>query len=657
LLRVISLITTVIASSFLFGFSSATVATAAEATPGTPVSQASPVPATLAQTAAGAAALEDVPANSWAYAAVQQLVNDGILTGYPDGTFKGNRPMTRYEMAVAVNRAISYAEAEFEAKKAVSPEDLATLRKLTDYLDNEVKTIEAHLRALDTRVASDEKQLAATQQTAQTAATTAARAHFSAWLWDRPGVFSTNVVAVNGPIANAAAPAYGVLAPGYGAAPEGNAAVGSLGTGSGPDRQNSLITGNTNHPFNLMDFRLLLNGQLDSHFSYGSRLEDIMESNSPSGLSLTTPGFCTASYTQSGGCGVEGFTQYAETLRLNYAFIRYGSPGGVYAKVGRLNQDEGAYNPLQWAAGGNQVNGIQLGYGTSRFNAYVMGSTGSSSLTNSATAPACPINLQNCSKGSTLGLLAKADYWFPSTRTDIGATYDDYSAFQMQVWNPAAGLCTAGTTTTRVLPIGTPGGCSAYISAVQPGGGAVATPVTGAYQTVTTDVIEPSIFFAQYIGNKARPQFRAAAEMMFRVGNNPLTGTRWDGNRAFNAGITFASKGNLLYGGPVYGYGAKGSNFIDLEYYNIGLNGLSVDGGPTSAIGYQSFLWNNQQGYQSYLASVGRWLSNDVKAALVYQYFSNIPGVDIPAGSNTCPACYLKSVNMNTLNLDLMLEF
>ena len=54
---------------------------------------------------AGAASVEsftDVPKDHWSYAAVDQLVKDGILEGNGDGTFAGDRPMSRYEMAAAI---------------------------------------------------------------------------------------------------------------------------------------------------------------------------------------------------------------------------------------------------------------------------------------------------------------------------------------------------------------------------------------------------------------------------------------------------------------------------------------------------------------------------------------------------------------------------
>ena len=49
----------------------------------------------------------DVPANSWAYDAVNKLAAEGIIDGYPNGTFGGDRLMTRYEMAQIVAKAMA----------------------------------------------------------------------------------------------------------------------------------------------------------------------------------------------------------------------------------------------------------------------------------------------------------------------------------------------------------------------------------------------------------------------------------------------------------------------------------------------------------------------------------------------------------------------
>ncbi|HHW13869.1 MAG TPA: S-layer homology domain-containing protein, partial [Firmicutes bacterium] len=50
-------------------------------------------------------AFSDAPAaDHWASGAVEELGRQGILIGYPDGTFRGDRAATRYELAMALSR-------------------------------------------------------------------------------------------------------------------------------------------------------------------------------------------------------------------------------------------------------------------------------------------------------------------------------------------------------------------------------------------------------------------------------------------------------------------------------------------------------------------------------------------------------------------------
>ncbi len=58
-------------------------------------------------TFAAANPFSDVPADHWAYDAVSQLAADGVIDGYGDSTFKGNRNITRYEMAQMVAKAMA----------------------------------------------------------------------------------------------------------------------------------------------------------------------------------------------------------------------------------------------------------------------------------------------------------------------------------------------------------------------------------------------------------------------------------------------------------------------------------------------------------------------------------------------------------------------
>jgi polyhydroxyalkanoate synthesis regulator phasin len=66
---------------------------------------------------ASAQSFRDVPSDHWAYDAINNLVNAGIVEGYPDGEYKGQRSMTRYEMAVMVSRALDNIAEEREAMK------------------------------------------------------------------------------------------------------------------------------------------------------------------------------------------------------------------------------------------------------------------------------------------------------------------------------------------------------------------------------------------------------------------------------------------------------------------------------------------------------------------------------------------------------------
>ncbi len=98
----------------------------------------------------------DVPANHWAYQAIASLAADGLVEGYTDGKFKGDRPLSRYEMAVLVARVIAKVQAN--GAGYASKVDLDKLQKLIDALKDEldalgvrVTNVEDALDALDKR--------------------------------------------------------------------------------------------------------------------------------------------------------------------------------------------------------------------------------------------------------------------------------------------------------------------------------------------------------------------------------------------------------------------------------------------------------------------------------------------------------------------------
>ena len=81
----------------------------------------------VSATAFAANPFSDVPAGHWAYASVAKLAAAGIVNGYPDGTFKGDQLMTRYEMAQIVAKAY--------AKGAIGADD-KLMAEFADELDN-----------------------------------------------------------------------------------------------------------------------------------------------------------------------------------------------------------------------------------------------------------------------------------------------------------------------------------------------------------------------------------------------------------------------------------------------------------------------------------------------------------------------------------------
>ena len=81
----------------------------------------------------------DVPLNHWAYDAVQSLAAKGIIIGYPDGTFGGNRAMTRYEFAMAAARGLAYMEQRIDEAGFATQEDVAMLEKLVQEFADELR--------------------------------------------------------------------------------------------------------------------------------------------------------------------------------------------------------------------------------------------------------------------------------------------------------------------------------------------------------------------------------------------------------------------------------------------------------------------------------------------------------------------------------------
>lgn len=90
---------------------------------------------------AAANPFSDVPTEHWAYDAVQQLVKDGVVEGYPDQTFQGDKAITRYEMAQMIAKAM--------AKKNVPVSDKPLIDKLAAEFADELNNLGARVANLE----------------------------------------------------------------------------------------------------------------------------------------------------------------------------------------------------------------------------------------------------------------------------------------------------------------------------------------------------------------------------------------------------------------------------------------------------------------------------------------------------------------------------
>ena len=100
--------------------------------------------------------LSDVQPEDWAFQALKSLVERyNVIIGYPDGTYKGNRAMTRYEFAAGLNAALRRIEELIAEglKDKVSQEDLVILQRLQSEFSAELTTLRNRVDKLEVSAA------------------------------------------------------------------------------------------------------------------------------------------------------------------------------------------------------------------------------------------------------------------------------------------------------------------------------------------------------------------------------------------------------------------------------------------------------------------------------------------------------------------------
>lgn len=609
-------------------------------------------------------ALKDLDPNSWAYQSIISLVNDGIIVGYPDGTFKGSRPLTRYEAAVMVERAVEYVTKKL-AVPATAPQvtaaDIAAIRKLLDEFRGDIDALKIRVADIDSRL----KTVEVTQKNDEAAAN---RAKLGAVYYVRAGNVSENTAAYTGAF-NGAAPGAG--APGCAAAglapctgilplPAGQPLTGgNPGANAGNQGgSNKYLAGANSQGYGYQLLRLLLDGTLDSAFSYHVRIENRLFWDSPTqqlGSSASFPGGTVAATPSLTGIGTVNSYPSNTSVRLNYAYAQYNDPSGLTVSIGRLNETDGPLGML-WA---DQWNGVALGY--SKYGLNVRASYGftwpqydsvanNNPLTQQTPGSACAVALAGtgtlyatkCTGYATQVMSAQASYNVNKQIT-VGAAWLDDINDQILDWNTNvcsltgtappttgahAGACQTSTATGFVVPTAANG----YAGA-------------GAFTAPYVNLAEGSIF-GRYQDTFDKIPFDLQAEGSYRFGNDPNTGNTWQQPYAVWV------QGKLGWYNPT-----PFRPYIEAGYIGAGYNSLSPHSAITNGTSYDYQYQANANGYQLGYFGFHYWFSRYGRIGVVYQVSDVLNGTTIPVASPTYASTFLTHDITNGVFLQTWLQF
>jgi hypothetical protein len=332
----------------------------------------------------------DVSPSDPAFQAIVRLHDAGYLQGYPDGYFHGKRPITRYEMAVLVDRVV--AELEFQLDNPggamkVTQRSVADAKLLLDQYGSDIKDLKAKTAALD-------KTVTALQATADRT-----QIHLYAYL-RAPGTYTESVNA-----------------------------VGPTGT---PFKDNTPVTdgvstynqGTNARGTGVEVIRMIISGNIDKQSSYAMRLENKNYLGQVNVIGLDTVNPTPAAY------------QNQSLLRLNYAYLKYqfkNSP--LYLVGGKFpaSADLGLTFANDYFDGGYAgVNG--------KLNGFVgFGQQGGPDL--GSTAPFAYVPTGTATSGSLPHTqFAIMSHWGYSVtpQLTVGANMLDLSALPQKIWSASA---------------------------------------------------------------------------------------------------------------------------------------------------------------------------------------------------------------------------
>ena len=644
--------------------------------------------AVITAASSDASGFADVPMDNFAYDAIKQLQAAGYIKGYPDGTFKGQRPMTRYEAAYLVSQAVNGMKDAIASGRQIARADELALQKLVAALGDQVKDVQARTAALEAKTAAVEAKNADLQRQ-QTA--TKAEADATQYLLNRqrvgidftfrPGFYSQTVGVAAG--AGTAEPAG--VAPGQQIPPfrgQSTIAPGSnYGTNYAAWQGNALPVGTVAHGVDFLLARFSIGGAVTPTVFYGVRIKASVKLENALGATTASPAYCASTggvNTTGAGCTAGNVAGAASNIAdaLDLAYVGY-QKGGVYAQAGRfVPPAEGYYNNNPMILGGQAYTGVTLGYADPQrlFQAGVAYGIPGLTSTSQALANGGPAVSNTCS--AVIGLnvgqygnygvnpgcnttqaeyTAEASYYIKRTRTAFGGVFDNFIGLPLSSFDERATLCTNSNTLiagVTGIPAVDPRACAAVGSAP------VAGVAPGAYITEQTTAPVGSFFISQFFGRTVNPQWNFVGEFGRRFGHDPYTGQLWTSPNALQLTITYASKGNIYGGSPVPfigGIGSANSNVAQAFFYQYGLHSVGgIEGGyAASTVATNNLGITNPNGTRTYGVQLTHWFSDYFRVGLIGLNVSNSPNTSIPVGAlTTCQGCLLTNLHMNQLILD-----
>ncbi|MFM2312431.1 MAG: hypothetical protein RLZZ04_1707 [Cyanobacteriota bacterium] len=96
--------------------------------------------------------LKDIAPNDWTYEALSSLVERyGCISGFPNQTYRGSQPLSRYEFAAGLNSCLNQIERLISSSRSVSVEDRVTLARLSQEFLPELATLRVRVDELESR--------------------------------------------------------------------------------------------------------------------------------------------------------------------------------------------------------------------------------------------------------------------------------------------------------------------------------------------------------------------------------------------------------------------------------------------------------------------------------------------------------------------------